>query len=74
MSERIRICRISPSGIAHEEDIVGDRLVSALTGTTVVVRVHAADGRVVRVVGRTGVSAMDWWPSEGGEVDVMGGD
>ncbi len=63
MAERLRINWTSTTGFGHEEDVTGDRLVTTVNGTTAVIRVHAADGGIVRVLTRTGVNAVDWWPT-----------
>jgi hypothetical protein len=62
MAEQLRIYATSHAGFGHEYEIVGDRLVPTVNGTTAVVRVHNAAGRLARVVTYTQVDWLDFTP------------
>ncbi len=69
MAERVRIGWVSPAGVGHVDEFIGDLLVGTVDGTTATVRVHNG-GRLVSVHTFTGVSRVDWYPDgpqEGGD-------
>jgi hypothetical protein len=61
MPEYIRTSRVSHAGVGHEEEFFGDKLVTTVTGTEVVIRRHI-NGQLASVHTRTRVDCVDWYP------------